>query len=125
VDQLRRELGQSKRAAYAQGTRKNLRTQWETYLLFCTYFELKPLPASLETVCLYAQFLARSFVSIDSVKNYVSGVKLLHSFCDLDFVHTGAFELNLAFRGIARQHPHAVRQVLPITLLFCCVSDSS
>jgi hypothetical protein len=112
---LRRELRQSKRAAYASGTRKNLKVQWETFLLFCTHFQLQALPASLDTVCLYAQFLVRSFASVDSVKNYVSGVKLLHAYCELEFPHTGAFELRLAFRGLAREHPHVVRQVLPIT----------
>jgi len=36
------------------------------------------LPVSTATLQLYGQFLSRSFKSIDSIKNYVSGVKTMH-----------------------------------------------
>ena len=53
--QLRRNLKETKRVAYAAGTRKNHRTQWKAYLSFYLYFDLPYLPASLDTVCLYCQ----------------------------------------------------------------------
>lgn len=61
--------------AYAAGTFKNLRIQWELYFMFCTYFNLQELPAKVETLCLYVQFLRRSFKSVQSIRNYLSGVK--------------------------------------------------
>ena len=35
---LGKELGNSKREAFASETSRNLRVQWEPYLLVCTYF---------------------------------------------------------------------------------------
>ena len=32
---MEKDLDQSNKAAYADGTRRNLRVQWEFYLLFC------------------------------------------------------------------------------------------
>ena len=68
-------MDQSNKAAYADGTRRNLRVQWESYLLFCFYFELVTLPASTRNLQLFAQFLSRTFKSVDSIKNYLNGVR--------------------------------------------------
>lgn len=46
--------------AYSTGTISNLKTKCRAYFLFCSYFRFKPLPATTEIVCLYAQFLRRS-----------------------------------------------------------------
>lgn len=77
INDLRQGLQLTRRAAYADGTHKNHQTRWRAFLLFCGYFQWTPLPASLETLCLYCQFLNRSMTPA-SVRNYVSGVKLLH-----------------------------------------------
>ena len=55
--QLQRETKRFMKNAYAEGTFKNLRTQIETFLIFCEYFKLSPLPVSVETLCMYVQFL--------------------------------------------------------------------
>jgi hypothetical protein len=89
--------------------------QWKAYFLFCTYFNLTQIPATLENVCLYAQFLSRSFKSTDSVRNYISGIKLLHLFLDVEFPHIHEFEFKLVLKGLARLNPHLPRQALPIT----------
>ena len=102
----KRDLQVSKQAAYAVGTRQNLRIQWESFLTFCIYFGFNALPASLSTVCLYAQFLSRSFKSVSSIKNYINGIKNMHLFHNVPFPHIGSFELNITFRGIARLNPH-------------------
>ena len=41
-------------------------------------------PADSETICLFAQFLARSFKAPQSILNYVASVKLWHTLLDLD-----------------------------------------
>ncbi len=105
----------STRAAFAPGTHKNLRTQWRAYFLFCIYFHRSPLPASAHTLCLYAQFLSRSFKAVASIRNYISGVKLLHLLMDHDCPAFGAMELKLALRGLARLNPHMPTQASPIT----------
>ena len=53
--------------------------------MFCEYFNIQDLPTCTKTLCLYAQFLGRSFKSTQSIQNYLSGVKTLHVMLDLEF----------------------------------------
>lgn len=112
---LKADMRASRRAAYACGTRKNLKTQWKAFYLFCLYFDYTPVPASLECVCVFAQFLSRSFVSVQSIRSYLSGVSLLHKFLGVDYPHTGCFALRLTLRGLERLVSHAPSRAAPIT----------
>ena len=71
-------------------------------------------PASQHTVCLFAQFLSRSFTATSSVQNYISGVKKLHLMLGCQFPQD-SFELKLAIKGLQRKNPHCPRQAAPIT----------
>ena len=115
LQKLRKDLNKSRKAAYAESTSKNLKTQWKSFLLFCIHFNLEALPTSLDTVCLYAQFLSRSFKTVDSIRNYLSGVKLMHPFSACPYPDLSAFDLKLALRGLKRLKPHCPKQALPIT----------
>ena len=75
--ELRRDLKVTRKAAFAAGTHTNHLAQWRTYLLFCLYFSFDFLSATVDTVCLFSQFLSRSLTPA-SVRNYLSGVKFLH-----------------------------------------------
>ena len=112
---LNREVKQSMKSAYAEGTYKNLRIQWESFLLFCEYYKLEPFPVDVKTLCLYAKFLSRSFKSVQSVRNYLSAVKTLHSLLDLKYPEVGLMELNLLIRGIARIKQHVPKKASPMT----------
>lgn len=112
---LKSERKKSLRSAHAEGTRRNMKTQWKSFFLFCFYFKLSPLPCNLETLCLFAQFLSRSFNSVDSIRNYLYGVKFLHLFLDLPFTHFETFYFKLFMKGLRRCNPHAVKAALPIT----------
>ena len=56
--------------------------------------------------CLYAQFLNRSFRSVQSIRNYLSGVKTLHKILEIEYSTSNMFQLNLLLRGIARSKQH-------------------
>ena len=112
---MKLELKTSRKKAYAEGTAKNLKIQWESFLLFCFYFSFSYLPASTETLSLYTQFFSRSFQSTQSNKNYVSGVKSMHSLLGYSVDHINDFLINLGLKGIARLNPHCVKQADPIT----------
>lgn len=73
MSQLSRDLKKSRKAAYAAGTSRNHRTQWRTYLYFTIHFKLVFLPASVQTICLFCQFLSRSLTP-PSIRNYLSGL---------------------------------------------------
>ena len=49
------------------------------------------LPTSTETLQLYAQFLSRSFKSVQSIRNYISGVKTIHLLLGFPIEHINKF----------------------------------
>ena len=112
---LRRDAQRSKRNAFAEGTAKNLRWQWKLFIMFCIYFKFKLLPASVECLCLYAQFLSRSMKATDSIRNYLSGVRTMHLLCDFSYKGKDSIELKLTLKGIARCKPHMVKQAAPLS----------
>ena len=112
---LHREVKISMRKAYASGTFKNLHCQWELYFMFCDYFNLQDLPTCVNTLCLYAQFLSRSFKSVQSIQNHLSGVKTLHSTLDVVFPSENVLQLKLLLRGIAREKQHIPRKEEPVS----------
>ena len=115
LQNLRQDLKTSTKAAYAEGSRRNLKVQWESFLLFCTYFSFISLPASTETLQLFAQFLSRTFKATDSIKNYIAGVKTMHLLLGFKVDHINNFILNLSIKGMAKLKPYCIKQAAPMT----------
>ena len=115
LEQLKTDMQHSRRAAYAQSTHQNLLVQWRSFLLFCLHYELRPLPAETETVALFAQFLSRSFKTVDSIFNYVSGVRIMHLYVGASPPNLSDFSFKLVLSGLRRLKPHRVSQAAPIT----------
>ena len=101
--------------AYAVGTYNNIKPQWESYFQLCFYYNFISLPSSETILSLYAHFFSRSFKSIQSIQNYISGVKLLHLFKGIDYPQFDSFHLRLVLKGLARDNPHCPKQECPIT----------
>lgn len=99
---------------YAPGTHKNHRSQWKSYLAFCLYFDFKPVPANAHVIALYCQFLSRS-LSLQSIRNYLSGVKLLHLMAGFDFPFLQSYEVRLTLKGIQRTVKHTPNRAPSIT----------
>ena len=112
---MRKEAAHSKNSAYAAGTISNLHSQWKSYLMFCLYFGIQSFPASTDVLCLYAQFLSRSFKSISAIRTYVAGVRTLHLFLNVMLPTSQQFFLNLTLKGISKRLKHVPLQKLPIT----------
>ena len=123
--ELRRDLKVTRKAAFAAGTHKNHLTQWQTYLLFCLYFSFDFLPATVDTVCLFSQFLSRSLTPA-SVRNYLSGVKFLHVALGHDFPSLRTFSIRITLRGIDRMALHCPTRAPPVTpsILFSLIQLS-
>lgn len=116
TDELQTEVRESIEAAYTHGTWMNLKTQWKAFLLFTLYYGLQSLPASLNTILIFMQFLSRSFKSISSIINYVQGVRTLHYLNNFKFPELSkSFEYKMLIRGLRRLKPHTPRRALPIT----------
>ena len=88
---------------------------------------MSTLPASTETLSLYAQFLSRTFKSCSSIKNYISGVKTMHHLLGYSVDHINDFLINLGIKCIARMNPYCIKQAKPVTpeilLQFASVMD--
>ncbi len=122
MEGLRKDLCGSKRAAFAVGTIKNLRVQWRSYILFCLKCNVEVVPTTTDTLCLYAQLLSRTFKSVASIRNYLSGVKLLHIFAGVEYPDFQAVDIRLALKGLQRLNPHCPKQALPIMAMSCHAS---
>ena len=83
--------------------------------MFCDYFNLQDFPTCVNTLCLYARFLSRSFKSVQSIQNYLSGIKTLHSMLDLVFLSENVLQLKLLLHGIAREKQHIPRKAEPVS----------
>ena len=59
--------------------------------------------------------LSRSFKTVESIRNYLNGVKLMHLFTAHPYPDFTSFDLKLALRGLKRLNPHCPKQALPIT----------
>ena len=114
LSKLSRNLRKTRKAAYAAGTHKNHRTQWRSYLYFCLHFNFAILPASLNTVSLYCKFLSCSMTP-PSIRNYLSGVKLLHVTLGYSFPDFSSHEIQATLRGIDRLAQHCPLRAPPIT----------
>ena len=120
LQELRAELKRTKKEAFATGTSQNLVVQWKSFFLFCVYFQFQPVPATIECVCLFAQFLSCTFKAVTSIQNYISGIRTLHALLEAPFHSTDNIELKLTLRGLKRSKPHAVRQAAPLSPHILC-----
>ena len=109
-----KEVRISQQHAYATGTYSNLNTQFRSYFAYCIYFGRNPLPADLDTMCGYAQFLSRT-LQPGSIGNYLSGVRTLHAFLGLRYEFSEDFHLKMVIKGIHRMNPFVPRRATPIT----------
>lgn len=83
------------------------------YLRFCLYFGRTPVPATSDTVVVYASFLART-LSSSSIGGYLNIVKLMHE----EQGHSNPLEIwecRMMRRGIQRKLGKPPNQKLPIT----------
>ena len=113
--QLKKDTAFSRSKAYADGTFKNLNTQWVKYLSFCSHFDLVALPASTAVLSWYAQFLSRTHKSHKSIVGYLSGVKTLHLLLNHPVKAFAGFLFKLTMRGLRRINQHAEKRAKPIT----------
>ena len=96
----------SSQSSYTSGQRRFTR--------FCRNIKASPIPASKTTVALFAAALSRTLAP-SSIKVYLAGVSLLHRRAGFlsPTCHNPA--LQLALRGICRQHSTQKKERKPIT----------
>ena len=98
---------------YKKKSAANVLSAIRQFLYFTGYFYLAPLPASVKTVVLYLEFMART-VGYPHLKHLLSSVKYLHLALDLPFP-TDSFQISTTMKGLKRKLARVPFQVLPIT----------
>lgn len=101
--------------AFRPGTQNNHRTYFKTYIMFCAHYKLQDLNPSVDTLCAYIEFLASCLQSHKSVRNYVSGVHLMHKYLQVSAPAFDSFQVFLMLRATRITMVHYSTPVLPIT----------
>lgn len=112
---LKKELRITKKNALAEGTTKNILVQWKAFNEFCDKFNLHEWPSSTDTLCLFAQHLARRMRSVKTVEAYLYGAIQMHLYARVSAPSLKDFQIKLTLRGIKRKLKYRVRQTKPLT----------
>ena len=112
---LRRAARRRISHAYRPGTKANQRSQIKSYLSFCISHGLKYRNPSVDTLCVYAEYLAHKLTSPKSVKNYLGAVQLYHNYIGLEAPNSSHFRYILMLRALPLTMRHFPSQKLPVT----------
>ena len=104
-----------RRSAYAASSLRAYRCHLRVYQHFCASAGCCPVPASQETLCRFAAFLARSRSS-SSVRQYLNIVRLVHLELGLNNPLADNFHLKTLLNGIRRSSRKSMCQKLPLTI---------
>lgn len=99
---------------FAKSTQASYRTHLKSYLRFCIYFQLQPVPAAQSTIVSYISFLART-LQPSSIQNYLNIIRILHEDNQLPNPLYRNFEISNLLKGIARCKGKPPKQMLPMT----------
>ena len=102
---------------FAESTKQSYRTHRDTYLRFCIFIDISPIPASSHTICQYAAFLAGS-LKFSSINNYLNIIALLHKDFGLSNPLTNNWALKSLLTGVKRAKGSTVTRSYRLTSIF-------
>jgi hypothetical protein len=115
LEVLSREARAFKSQAFADSTKRSYRTHLFTYLRFCFYYELCPVPVKQETLNCYIAHLARTHAPT-SISVYLNIVRILHVELGFDNPLLFNYELNMIRCGVLRVKGVPPKQKAPMTV---------
>ena len=98
---------------YAEGTKRNHRSNIKQFLLFCVKFDRPVCPTDRETLMAFARLEAAT-MAYGSIKNIFSSIKFLHNALNEPFPDDD-WQLESTLKAIKRELSGAAHQTLPIT----------
>ena len=114
--QLQALVGDIQAQAYAQGTLRNLRSQWKAFIRFCREFQLVPLPASSSTISCFLVYLSQRTSSYRYILNHMNSIRIFHLYYDLPYGALSSFSVLLTTMGLKRLLGTHTNQKHPVTL---------
>jgi hypothetical protein len=115
LDALKREARSFKSVALAESTKRSYRSHLNTYLRFCFYYGLCPVPAIQATLSCYVAHLARTHAP-QSIAVYLNIIRILHVEAGFDNPLLLNYELSMIRRGVSRVKGVPPRQKAPMTI---------
>lgn len=100
--------------AIAPGTARNKRAQAYLYIKFMLIYNFNYLAPTVAEVSMYAQFLANSYSSPATVKNYLSGAKTWTQHHTGETVSFDSPELNKLVKSFVTSSNHIPTQAAPL-----------
>ena len=98
---------------YAEGTKRNNRSNIKQFIIFCVKFNRPVCPTDRETLMAFARLEAAT-MAYGSIKNIFSSIKFLHRALNEPFPDDD-WQLESTLKAIKRELSGAVHQTLPIT----------
>jgi len=98
---------------YAEGTKRNHRSNIKQFLLFCVKFDKPVCPTDRDTLMAFAR-LESVTIGYDSIKNIFSSIKFLHKAMNQQYPDDD-WQLESTLKAIKRELSGAAHQTLPIT----------
>lgn len=119
VDKISQQLGllrlqnrKTQSYRYAKNSAANVVSAIRQYLYFSTYFRVQQVPASIETVVCFLEFMARTS-GYEHLKHLLSSIKFLHEALNSPFPSNN-FQIDTTMQGLKRRLANVPLQVLPI-----------
>ena len=98
---------------YTRASAANVISAIRQWLFFSNYFSLPVLPASVDAVVCFLEFMARTS-GHGHLKHLLSSLKFLHQALDYKFPEN-SFQVDMTMQGLKRRLAKVPFQVLPIT----------
>lgn len=112
MERLRLDNRKTQSFRYAKNSAANVVSAIRQYLYFTNYFQLQQLPASVDTIVCFLEFMARTS-GYGHLKHLYSSVKFLHEALDHPFPEN-SFQIDTTMQGLKRRLANVPFQVLPL-----------
>lgn len=113
LEKLRLENRKTQSYKYAKNSASNVLSAIRQYLYFTNHFRLQQLPASVDTIVCFLEFMAKTS-GYGHIKHLYSSVKYLHTALDYSFPEN-SFQVDTTMQGLKRRLANVPFQVLPLT----------
>ena len=89
---------------------RNLKIHINAYVLFCNEYSLIMFPTDVLQMHRYATHLSEMCKSVDSIKNYICGVRTLHLLLGFVALPYEDYLYQLMIQGLRQDKAHVVRR---------------
>ena len=113
LDDLRKSNSITQGYKYTKASASNVISAIRQWLFFTNYFLVPVLPASVDSVVCFVEFMARTS-GYEHLKHLLSSLRFLHQALDLKFPEQN-FQIDMTMQGLKRRLARVPFQVLPIT----------